>query len=101
MSVQPRYAVYHAIDPIAIARPVAAHWYSDREMHYRHVADVAAPFDQIFRLTNHIDHPWTDNAEVIWHATGTPLRSTSVGDIIVACETGEAWLVLPFGFQAL
>lgn len=96
-----RFAVYHAIDPMEMAQPQTEHWHTDRETHYRHVADVAAPFDRMFLLTNHLEHSWTSNPEVVWHATNTPLRSTSVGDVIVACETGQAWLIMPFGFQTL
>jgi len=96
-----RFAVYHAIDPLAMTKPQVAHWQTDREIHYRHVADVAAPFEHVFPLTNHIDHSWMSNPEVVWYATNTPLRSTSVGDIIVACETRQAWLVMLSGFQTL
>jgi hypothetical protein len=65
------------------------------------VADVAAPFQQVFALTNHIDYPWTENPEVIWHAADRSLRSTSVGDVIVDCNTQQTWLIMPFGFHPL
>lgn len=98
-----RYAVYHATDPLAMALPpdVLSQWWSNqRETHYRHVADVDAPFADLFALTNHIDRDWTENREVVWHAEG-PVRSTSVGDVFACPATGHAWLVLPFGFQPL
>ncbi len=101
MDTQERYAVYHAHDPFAMVAPQAAHWYADRSRHYTHVADVVAPHAQVFALTNHIDHPWTSNPEVVWHTTASPVRSTSVGDVIVSQESGQAWMVLSIGLQEL
>jgi len=101
MDTQKRYAVYHAHDLFAMITPQAAHWYADRSRHYTHVADVVAPLEQVFALTNHIDHPWTSNPEVVWHITASPLRSTSVGDVIVSQESRQAWLVMPIGLQEL
>jgi len=101
MDIQERYAVYHAHDPFAMVTPQAAHWYADRSRHYTHVADVVAPLEQVFALTNHIDHPWTSNPEVVWHSTVSLVRSTSVGDVIVSPESGQAWLVMPIGLQEL
>src|SRR6266566_1669334 len=95
-----RYAVYHANDILEINLPPAMRWYADKSMYYTHVADVVTTLEQVFTLTNHIDHPWTDNPEVVWLATSR-IRSTSVGDIIVSCESGQAWLVMPVGLQEL
>jgi hypothetical protein len=100
MEQQERFALYHANDLLAMIAPQAEHWYTDRSRHYTHVADVEAPLGQVFALTNHIDHSWTENPEVVWH-TATPVRSTSVGDVIVSQESGRAWLVMPFGLQEL
>jgi hypothetical protein len=97
---QIRYAVYHANDLHAMIAPPPEHWDRDRFRHYTHVADVVAPLGQVFALTNHIDHPWTDNPEVVWH-TAAPVRSTSVGDVIVSLQGGQAWLVMPIGLQEL
>ena len=88
MDMQERYAVYHANDPFAMVTPQAARWYADRPRHYTHGADVEAPLEQVFALTNHIDRPWTSNPQVIWHTTATRVRSTSVGDVIVSQESG-------------
>ncbi len=101
MPVHQRYAVYHANDLLAMLMPQASSWYEDRSRSFTHVADVVAPLEQVFALTNHIDHSWTSNSEVVWHATNAPLRSTSVGDVIVAYESGQAWLVIPIGLQQL
>jgi hypothetical protein len=95
-----RYAVYHANDLLETHLPPAMRWYADRSSYYTHVADVVAPLEQIFALTNHIDHPWTDNPEVVWLATSR-IRSTSVGDVIISSESGQAWLVMPVGLQEL
>jgi len=100
MNDSQRYAVYHANDVLEVNLPPAMRWYADKSMYYTHVADVVAPLEQIFTLTNHIDHPLTDNPEVVWLATSR-IRSTSVGDIIVSTERGQAWLVMPVGLQEL
>jgi hypothetical protein len=100
MNDSQRYAVYHANDVLEINLPPAMRWYADKSMYYTHVADIVAPLEQIFTLTNHIDHPWTDNPEVVWLATSR-IRSTSVGDIIVSSESEQAWLVMPVGLQEL
>ena len=100
MNDSQRYAVYHANDVLEVNLPPAMRWYADKSMYYTHVADVVAPLEQIFTLTNHIDHPLTDNPEVVWLATSR-IRSTSVGDIIVSTERGQAWLVMPVGLREL
>lgn len=50
---------------------------------YRCVAhvDTDSP-EEAFRLTNHIDHDWTENAKVLSHGP-EPLRSSSIGDVVV------------------
>src|SRR5260370_27401820 len=101
MYTHQRYAVYHANDLLEMVVPHASHWSEDRTRYYTHVADVVAPLEQVFALTNHIDHLWTSNPQVVWHATAAPLRSTSVGDVIVSYESGQAWLVMPIGLQEL
>src|SRR6266567_1713525 len=100
MNDSQRYAVYHANDVLETNLPPAMRWYADKSLYYTHVADVVAPLEQVFALTNHIDHPWTDNPEVVWHTTAQ-VRSTSVGDIIVSRESGRVWLVMPVGLQEL
>jgi hypothetical protein len=100
MSSEECYTVFHANDLHDMIAPQAEHWHGDRSRHYTHVADVVAPLAQVFALTNHIDRPWTDNPEVVWH-TADPVRSTSVGDVILSEESGRAWLVMHFGLQEL
>jgi hypothetical protein len=100
MDKQEYYGVYHANDLHAMIAPQAEHWYTDQSRHYTHVADVEAPLGQVFALTNHIDRSWTENPEIVWH-TAAPVRSTSVGDVIVSLQSGQAWLVMPFGLQEL
>ena len=95
------YAVYHAIDPMAMALPQIAHWQHNWRLHFRHVANVAVPLEQVFAQTNSIEQHWTSNPAVIWYDASRPLRSTSVGDVIVSCETRQAWMVMPDGFFAL
>lgn len=100
MNDSQRYAVYHANDVLETNLPPAMRWYADKSSYFTHVADIVAPLEQVFTLTNHIDHPWTGNPEVVWLATSR-IRSTSVGDIIVSCESGQVWLVMPVGVQEL
>lgn len=101
MNTPTRFQVFHATDLSMMAMPQPERWHVDRMLHYCHVATVAAPLERVFALTNHIDRSWTKNPEVIWYAAEGPLRSTSVGDVIMSVETGQAWLILPIGLQAL
>lgn len=57
---------------------------------YRPIAQVrCSEIHDVFPITNHIDHDWTTNSEVIRVAGGQ--RSTSVGDIAVDLDAGKAW----------
>jgi len=94
-----RYAVYHVRDIWAMLSPREDRWLHNQALHFRHVADVQAQqLEQVFALTNHQEESWTSHQEIVWHATDAPVRSTSVGDVIVSSQTGQAWLVLPAGF---
>jgi hypothetical protein len=99
---QRQYAVYHARDPWAMVEPREDRWLVNRDLHYRHVALVSAPLERVFALTNHVDEQgWTHNLEIVWHATDAPVRSTSVGDVILCLQTNQAWLVMPIGFKEI
>ena len=99
---QQRFAVYHARDPWAMLFPAEDGWLSDPALHFRYVAEVQAEqLEQVFALTNHQETSWTRHPAIIWHATDGPVRSTSVGDVIVNTQTGQAWLVMPSGFRAM
>lgn len=64
-----------------------------------HVASIrAAGLSDVFRLSNTIDTPWYDGADIVKHAGGG-IRSTSVGDLVVA--DGVAHRVANLGFEAL
>ena len=54
--------------------------------------------DEVFRLTNHIDHAWTDNEEV--EPVGPQHRSTSVGDL-VQLPTGKWYLCDLVGWKEI
>jgi hypothetical protein len=101
-----RYSVYHALDPMQMVQHSEAQWHRNRESRYRHVADVEISVEentlaQIFALTNHVESDWTTNAVVVWYDSMAALRSTSVGDVVMCKQTGQAWMVMPFGFKAL
>ena len=53
--------------------------------------------EEIFRLTNHIDHPWPGNEEVEV-VNGANHRSTSVGDL-VQLGTGDWYLCEMVGWK--
>jgi len=77
-----------------MVEPHAERWRDSRNLHYRHVAEVQAPLEHVFALTNHHECSGTDHPEVVWHATDAPVRSTS-GDVFLSSETGQVWLVMP------
>jgi hypothetical protein len=52
--------------------------------------------DEVFRLTNHIDCPWTDNEKV--EPIGNQHRSTSVGDL-VRLSTGKWYVCAMIGWK--
>ncbi len=97
-----RYAVYHANDPWAMVKPSEEGWLLKHAFHYRHVALVQAPLERVFALTNHHDeHGWTSHQEIVWYTSDAPVRSTSVGDVILSHETGQAWLVMPYELREI
>jgi hypothetical protein len=58
---------------------------------FEYVATVESDSHQdVFRITNHIDHDWWDNPEVKDYKDET--RSTSVGDVVVD-EDGKRFRV--------
>ncbi len=104
--VSSRYAIYHALDLLQMLFYDEAQWATDRDSHYRRVAEVEVssedPLNLIFRLSNHFDeNAWVANPEVVWFATHMPIRSTSIGDVIVNEQTRQAWMVMPYGFELL
>ncbi len=93
------YEIYHAIGPQARFRQASDLWHRERKS-FRLVALVRAPLDQLFERTNSIDSLWTENEEVVW-CRSARLRSSSVGDVFVSCESGKAWMVAHAGFLDL
>lgn len=78
---------------------VARVWANQDAMkpHYVKVADLMADdLDEVFEKTNHIDRSWTENEGIVWNADR--VRSTSVGDIIVA-EDQKRFFVAGMGFE--
>jgi hypothetical protein len=85
-----KYTVFHAKEPnFGMGKPPE---FKD----YEKVAEVETTgLESVFRLTNHINHSWTQNPEVRWFKGGG-VRSTSVGDIVIdgngkkfRCEMAE------------
>ncbi len=99
---KPHYVVYHACDIWAMLSPREDRWLLNQPLHYRRVAQVQADqLEQVFALTNHQQESWTSHQEIIWSATDAPVRSTSIGDVIVSSQTGQTWLVLPAGIKEI
>lgn len=64
---------------------------------YQPIAQArCAEIHEIYPITNHIEHDWTTNPEVI-QVSGRQ-RSTSVGDIAVDLEAGKAWVCQSIGW---
>ena len=101
-----RYAIFHTLDLLQMIFYDQRQWATDRDSHYRRVALVEVssedPLDLIFRLTNHLGgEASVAGPEVVWFDTTMPIRSTSVGDVIVDELAGRAWMVMPYGFELL
>lgn len=72
------YKVYHAKEPNF--RDTIA---PDYPSNFEHIADVESDsLGQVFPITNHIDHDWTENKGVTV-VPGKRYRSTSIGDVVV------------------
>lgn len=66
---------------------------------YMKAAEVTASCkDQVFSLTNNIEHAWTLNKQV--KSTGLSNRSTSVGDVVLD-SLGIAWMCDFSGWKKL
>jgi hypothetical protein len=87
-----KFTVYHAKK-----MPIQFGNYPDfNKDNYEEVATVEAiDVDHVFNLTNNIDHDWITNPEVL-SRNFSSCRSTSVGDIVVDTEYGEAWRCMPY-----
>ena len=81
----PTMHVYHRSelpDPLDSEKGIAEGW----PVRYIHVADVeAGSLEEAYRLTNTVHRAWWTREEVT-PVADTPLRSTSVGDVIVTPE---------------
>ena len=65
--------------------------------YFEHVASVeCADVEEVYQLTNHIDHPWQQNREVIWSEVA---RSTSVGDVIATDAMKDLWTIDCLGMR--
>lgn len=67
---------------------------------YAPVAVVSAQdLTGVFRDTNHIESDWAQNESVL--KVDTPVRSTSVGDIVLDATSGNAWTCAPIGWDEI
>ena len=64
------------------------------------VAEIDADsLGEVFALTNHIDHPWQENAGV--RAARATARSTSVGDLVLNRDAGSVHFCLSVGWHEI
>lgn len=101
MQVQSRVPMVDDImfgfDPLSRLHAIIEMW-SKPDTLYVKVADVETDdLEDVFRATNHIDRPWTENKEVT-ALFSVRARSTSVGDVIVDA-TGNKFFVDSCGFK--
>jgi hypothetical protein len=67
---------------------------------YDQVATVMSEtLGDVFRITNHIDHAWYDNVEVV--VANREARSTSVGDVVLEVEGGAYYRVEMVGWKKI
>jgi hypothetical protein len=65
---------------------------------YKTVATVECDsLGEVFQLTNHIDHSWTENEGVF--ALMERVRSTSVGDVVMENESGNLFVCAGCGWE--
>ena len=65
---------------------------------FNHVATVFGKrLDNVFEKTNHIDHDWTENPEIM-HLLEPKARSTSVGDVITNMAMTKGFRCAPVGW---
>lgn len=58
----------------------------------------ASSLEEVFRVTNNIDHSWTENPEVKKVLTSSP-RSLSVGDLVHDQDANKLYVVESLGFR--
>lgn len=82
-----KYKIYHAIEHDFFGENIPPEFPEG----YEHVATVDCDsLEEAFRLTNHIVDDWRLNLGVELTDPNKPLRSTSVGDVVVT-EVGRRW----------
>ena len=90
-----QFKVYHAINPTFSG--ILGNKITFNDKNFEHVATVECEdLEDVFALTNHIEHNWTTNKEVIWKKSER-VRSTSVGDVIID-STGKKFAVAVTGY---
>lgn len=94
MGVRPEHHTVNRI--LARNDPTKAHYKMAAEVQIEDDLPIEQQLDKVFELTNHIDHDWTHNPEIIWHADR--VRSTSVGDVILDSR-GARHFIDSFGFK--
>ena len=90
----PFYEIYHATCILAMLHPSPYDWLIDRDKHYQHVATIQTQLGQVFAASQHTDgRNWTKRQEISWVTPNDSPRSTSVGDVIYAPQSQQAWLI--------
>ena len=56
--------------------------------------------EEAFRATNHIDHDWATNENIVWHIKGAR-RSSMSRDKFIIPERNETWICKFVGWKKL
>jgi len=103
------FHVYHSTDLAALLDPAIGkqRWQGPgREQYYREVAIIKVPrsehqLEEVYCLSSDFDWNRTHHRDLAWVQESKPVRSTSVGDIIVSLLSGTAWIKRNIGFQVI
>ena len=88
------FKVYHKIDPTFMEAGVV-----DLDSLEPVAVVECEELGDVFRITNHIDHPWEENPEVVELIKRS--RSTSVGDFVHDMSSDKWFEVASFGWNEI
>lgn len=95
-----KYLIFHHKDPSFLLPDKANDYYPVSVRRYDKIAFVTAKnLGDVFKLTNHIDHDWTENDQVRLCPDVTRARSTSVGDLVLNLDTMDLRICAPIGWE--
>ena len=94
------FEVYHAVAPEIHFQPRPDLWQEQRSRAFWLAAIVeASDLEDVFVVTNG-ESSGADRSPVLWSRSPS-FRPTSVGDVVIYRDSGEAWMVCRDGFSLL